>query len=154
LHIKVINYHIKNKYIKIKKYKYKVREKFVPNHLHLLVKGYILNTTKDENYLNSFFINLVKKVKMKVLSGPTSICCNDYGNEGITGIVVLSTSHSSMHIWDAESPAMFQFDLYSCANFTVDDVLEELNKSFTLVIYSYWFIDRNGNEFKLIEKSN
>jgi S-adenosylmethionine/arginine decarboxylase-like enzyme len=124
-------------------------EKFIPNHLHLLVKGYILNPPKSEDILNNFFTTLVEKIRMKVLAGPTSVYCNDLGNEGITGTITLSTSHASMHVWDAEEPAMFQFDLYSCSKFTVTEVLEYIEDSFNLVDYSYWFIDRNSLKFKL-----
>jgi S-adenosylmethionine/arginine decarboxylase-like enzyme len=115
---------------------------FVPNHLHLIVKGTILNAPKTEAELNDWFIRLVEKVRMVVVAGPTSVYVNEEGNEGLTGTVTLATSHSSIHIWDAEVPAMFQFDIYSCSCFSAEEVLDHLNE-FGLVEYEWIYIDRN-----------
>lgn len=120
---------------------------FIPDHLHLLVKGYIKSPPQTEKVLNEWLEQLVQKVGMKVVAGPTSVYVNEPGNEGITGTVTLATSHSSIHVWDAQNPAMFQFDLYSCSQFTPDQVLEHINEWFILET-AYWsFIDRNGETF-------
>ena len=124
---------------------------FVPNHLHLLVKGYITNPPKSETVLNQWFKELVNKVGMVVVAGPTSVYVNELGNEGITGTVTLATSHASIHVWDAIHPSMFQFDLYSCSEFTPDQVLNHINEHFNLQSATWQFIDRNDMEFKLID---
>jgi S-adenosylmethionine/arginine decarboxylase-like enzyme len=124
---------------------------FVPNHLHLLVKGYISNPPKSEETLNQWFRELVNKVGMVVVAGPTSVYVNELGNEGITGTVTLATSHASIHVWDAIHPSMFQFDLYSCSDFTPEQVLNHINEHFNLQSATYQFIDRNDMEFKLID---
>jgi S-adenosylmethionine/arginine decarboxylase-like enzyme len=124
---------------------------FVPNHLHLLVKGYITNPPKSEEILNQWFRELVNKVGMVVVAGPTSVYVNELGNEGITGTVTLATSHASIHVWDAIHPSMFQFDLYSCSDFTPEQVLNHINEHFNLQSATYQFIDRNDMEFKLID---
>ncbi len=124
---------------------------FVPNHLHLLVKGYITNPPKSEEVLNQWFKELVNKVGMVVVAGPTSVYVNEPGNEGITGTVTLATSHASIHVWDAIHPSMFQFDLYSCSDFTPEQVLNHINEHFDLQSATYQFIDRNDMEFKLID---
>jgi S-adenosylmethionine/arginine decarboxylase-like enzyme len=124
---------------------------FVPNHLHLLVKGYITNPPKSEEVLNQWFRELVNKVGMVVVAGPTSVYVNELGNEGITGTVTLATSHASIHVWDAVNPSMFQFDLYSCSEFTPKQVLNHINEHFDLQSATYQFIDRNDMEFKLID---
>ncbi len=123
---------------------------FVPNHLHLLVKGYITNPPKSEETLNGWLRELVSKVGMVVVAGPTSIYVNEPGNEGITGTVTLATSHASIHVWDALELPMFQFDLYSCSEFTPDQVLSHINEHFTLQSATWQFIDRNTDEFELI----
>jgi S-adenosylmethionine/arginine decarboxylase-like enzyme len=123
---------------------------FVPNHLHLLVKGYITNPPKSEEVLNNWLRELVNKVGMVVVAGPTSIYVNEPGNEGITGTVTLATSHASIHVWDALELPMFQFDLYSCSNFTPDQVLTHINEYFNLQTATWQFIDRNTDEFILI----
>lgn len=124
---------------------------FVPNHLHLLVKGYITNPPKSEEILNNWFRELVNKVGMVVVAGPTSVYVNESGNEGITGTVTLATSHASIHVWDALELPMFQFDLYSCSDFTPEQVLNHINEHFNLQTATWQFIDRNGDDFKLIE---
>jgi S-adenosylmethionine/arginine decarboxylase-like enzyme len=124
---------------------------FVPNHLHLLVKGYITNPPKSEEILNQWFKELVNKVGMVVVAGPTSVYVHEEGNEGITGTVTLATSHASIHVWDAIHPSMFQFDLYSCSDFTPEQVLSHINEHFNLQSATYQFIDRNDMEFKLID---
>jgi S-adenosylmethionine/arginine decarboxylase-like enzyme len=115
---------------------------FVPNHLHLIVKGTILNAPKTEADLNDWFRRLVEKVRMVVVAGPTSVYVDEVGNEGLTGTVTLATSHSSIHIWDAQNPAMFQFDIYSCSCFSAEEVLNHLDE-FGLVEYEWIYIDRN-----------
>jgi len=127
---------------------------FIPNHLHLLVKGYIKTPPQTENVLNEWFRQLVTKVGMKVVAGPTSVYVNEPGNEGITGTVTLATSHASIHVWDNETPAMFQFDLYSCSDFTPKQVLSHIDDWFGLN-EAYWqFIDRNGKEFYMLDSGH
>jgi S-adenosylmethionine/arginine decarboxylase-like enzyme len=127
---------------------------FVPDHLHLLVKGYVKTPPKTEKVLNIWFTQLVNNVGMKVVAGPTSVYVNEPGNEGITGTVTLATSHASIHVWDNESPAMFQFDLYSCSNFKPKDVLSHIDDWFGLTEAHWQFIDRNGSEFIVIDSGN
>ena len=120
---------------------------FVPNHLHLLVKGYVKNPPKTAETLNVWLSELVSKVDMKVVAGPTSVYVDEPGNEGVTGTITLATSHAAIHIWDAEEPAMFQFDIYSCKDYDPNVVLNHINTNFDLK-EAYWsFIDRNKDEF-------
>ena len=127
---------------------------FVPNHLHLLVKGYLLNPPKTEDTLNNWLSELVNNVGMKVVAGPTSVYVNEPGNEGVTGTITLATSHAAIHVWDAEEPAMFQFDIYSCSNFTPRQVLDHIDDWFGLNEAHWQFIDRNGNEFIVMDSGH
>jgi S-adenosylmethionine/arginine decarboxylase-like enzyme len=109
---------------------------------------------KTEKVLNIWFTQLVQNVGMKVVAGPTSVYVDEPGNEGLTGTVTLATSHASIHIWDNINPAMFQFDLYSCSNFTPKQVLDHIDDWFGLN-EAYWqFIDRNGSEFYMLDSGN
>ena len=105
---------------------------FVPNHLHLLVKGYVKNPPKTAETLNVWLSELVSKVDMKVVAGPTSVYVDEPGNEGVTGTITLATSHAAIHIWDAEEPAMFQFDIYSCKDYDPNVVLNHIDNNFDL----------------------
>jgi len=125
---------------------------FTPNHLHLLVKGHIKNPPKSEEILNQWFKELVDKVRMVVVAGPTSVYVDEPGNEGITGTVTLATSHSAIHVWDKQEPAMFQFDIYSCSCFEVSEVIEHLNE-FELIDCEWLFIDRNEG-LKITDKGS
>jgi len=125
---------------------------FTPNHLHLLVKGHIKNPPKSEEILNQWFKELVNKVRMVVVAGPTSVYVDEPGNEGITGTVTLATSHAAIHIWDKQEPAMFQFDIYSCSCFEASEVIEHLNE-FELVDCEWLFIDRNEG-LKITDKGS
>jgi S-adenosylmethionine/arginine decarboxylase-like enzyme len=127
---------------------------FVPNHLHLLVKGYLKSPPQTEKVLNIWFTQLVDNVGMKVVAGPTSVYVNEPGNEGITGTVTLATSHASIHIWDNDNPPMFQFDLYSCSEFTAKQVLDHIDDWFGLIEAHYQMIDRNGNDFRIIDSGH
>ncbi len=44
-----------------------MKEKFTPNHLHLLIKGHLNKSQISEEYLNNFFINLIEKGRAKLL---------------------------------------------------------------------------------------
>ncbi len=125
---------------------------FKPNHLHILVKGYMVSAPKREAALNEFFKSLVKKVGMKVVAGPTSVYVDEPGNEGLTGTVTLATSHASIHIWDKEKPAMFQFDLYSCSEFTPQQVFDEIDYWFGLQSAQWAMFDRNGDTIVEIDR--
>jgi len=127
---------------------------FVPNHLHLLVKGYLKSPPQTEKVLNIWFTQLVDNVGMKVVAGPTSVYVKEPGNEGITGTVTLATSHASIHVWDNDNPPMFQFDLYSCSEFTAKQVLDHIDNWFELIEAHYQMIDRNGNDFRIIDSGH
>ena len=125
---------------------------FTPNHLHLLVKGHIKNPPKSEEILNQWFKELVNKVRMVVVAGPTSVYVDEHGNEGITGTVTLATSHAAIHVWDKQEPAMFQFDIYSWSCFEASEVIEHLNE-FELIDCEWLFIDRNEG-LKITDKGS
>jgi len=37
------------------------------------------------------------------------------GNQGLTSVTIIETSHIAVHVWDEVSPALMQMDVYSCA---------------------------------------
>jgi len=121
-----------------------MKDLFIPNHLQFICIGKCINPPKTVLELNEWLISLVNKVDMKILSGPSSVIVDDEpGNEGITGTVVLSTSHACIHFWDLENPPYFQFDIYSCKEYSTDTIIEHL-KIFDLIELEYIRIDRNN----------
>lgn len=115
---------------------------FVPYHQHLLIRGFCNKPFVNTDSLNEWFKNLVNKIDMTVVAGPTSIYVDDEGNEGITGTVTLATSHSSIHIWDRLKEPLFQFDIYSCKKYEVQTVINHLNEM-ELLNFDWVAIDRN-----------
>jgi S-adenosylmethionine/arginine decarboxylase-like enzyme len=115
---------------------------FIPYHQHLLVKAFCRKPIKEADVLNRWFRELVEKVGMVVVAGPTSIYVDEEGNEGVTGTVTLATSHASIHIWDSLEIPMLQFDIYSCKKYELQTVINHLNEM-ELISYDWMMIDRN-----------
>jgi hypothetical protein len=84
---------------------------------------------------------------MKVLMGPYVIYHDVPGNRGITGAAIIETSHIVMHVWDEPSPALMQFDVYSCGEFDAEQICRLIQKDFDVVKIEYKFLDRE-NELK------
>ena len=62
---------------------------------------------------------------MKIIKGPYASYVTQEGNRGVTGVVMIETSHIAIHVWDEIDPALVQCDVYSCANFSSNEVLAE-----------------------------
>ena len=84
-----------------------------------------LHRLMDKQYYIDNHIGLFKNfmpnklIDMKTIKGPFASYVNNIGNRGITGFVMIETSHIAIHIWDEPDPALVQFDVYSCADFDV-----------------------------------
>ena len=115
-------------------------------HLHLLINADIKNPPDqtDCNKVSEFMRGMVNHVRMRIMIDPVTAWCDDLGNEGITSTVILTTSHCTLHIWNLPEPhnSKMQFDLYSCASFEVDEVLDFINQNFQVVSAGYKFLDR------------
>ena len=118
---------------------------------HILVTGYIQEAPQAEyvTFLEDWFKRLVEAVDMKVLIDPICVWCNDEGNEGVTGMVGITTSHSSIHFWSGE-PSYYKFDLYSCKDFALESVAEMLKELGTYK-FTYTIVDRTDDEHPVID---
>ena len=117
-------------------------------HQHLLVKATVNNAPTSAESLNDWLCNLVSAINMKVCIEPRSVYVDVEGNKGLTGQIGIETSHIAIHIWDEESPATVQMDVYSCRCFeevTVKEALEQWG----LVSYESLMLDR-ADGFKVI----
>lgn len=124
-------------------------------HKHLIIRAETRFAPKDEEYINSWLTLIIKHIGMNLAKGleknPQSYYCELQGNQGVTGVAILETSHCVVHIWDEEAPFILQFDLYSCSDFAVEDVLPFINL-FEPTKVEYKFIDRE-NDLKITRES-
>lgn len=114
-------------------------------HLHLMVRAEIVNPpgVNDIEAVNKFMTTLVDRVRMRILSPAVTLWCDEPGNEGITSSILLTTSNSVVHIWNhKDGTGLMEFDLYSCAPFTPEEVISYIKESFTVTKVAYKFIDR------------
>jgi S-adenosylmethionine/arginine decarboxylase-like enzyme len=120
-------------------------------HNHMLVNGFIKNPPKDPQKMIDWLKNLVESIGMKVVLGPFASYVTKEGNRGLTTMVIIETSHISMHTWDEEDPALLQFDLYTCSTLSVENVIKKLVDDFGLFDFKTLVLERS-KEFAIIPK--
>ena len=98
----------------------------MPEHKHLIIRAEVKHPITSEWELRKWLKNLVKIIDMKIVRGPYTAYVTKEGNRGITGVVMIETSHISIHIWDEERPSLVQCDIYSCAEFQQGEVIMHL----------------------------
>lgn len=74
--------------------------------------------------------------------GPFVKYSNMHGNQGLTGVAVISTSSITAHFWDAVKPGLGQIDVYSCKDVNPQVVFAMLQE-FEPTYLDYIFIDRD-----------
>lgn len=119
-------------------------------HKHLIVNAKVKNPITDEQKCVEWFKKLVDVIDMKILIAPMAKFCDTPGNEGITGTVVIETSHASIHIWSNVPEPYLRMDVYSCKDFNADDVLKYLDESMNVTESDTLVIDRNETKLKLM----
>jgi S-adenosylmethionine/arginine decarboxylase-like enzyme len=113
-------------------------------HKHLLVNAKVTNPVKSEAQGIEFLTNLVEKIDMKIIKGPFASYVNKEGNRGLTGIVMIETSHIAFHIWDEVRPGLVQFDLYTCGELDLQKVLSIFKETFEVASLEYILFDREN----------
>ena len=97
----------------------------MPKHKHLIIRAEVNHPPMTEKYVRLWLRKLVRKIDMNIIKGPYATYVNKEGNRGVTGEVMIETSHIAIHVWDEERPALVQCDVYSCAEFSSNEVLAE-----------------------------
>ncbi len=113
-------------------------------HQHLVVRAEVNKPPFCPEDIKLWLLNLIDKIGMKVLLGPYAVYSDMPGNEGLTAVVIIETSHLVLHVWDSKLPGLVQFDCYSCSELNPSDVLEAL-QVFEPIKVEYSFIDRENN---------
>ena len=111
-------------------------------HKHLIIRAEANKVPTDEEQLTEWLREFIDSINMKILMGPYVKYCNVEGNRGITGIAVIETSHIAIHVWDEPNPALMQIDVYSCAEFDVDEIAEKIKSDFDVIKLDYKYLNR------------
>lgn len=120
-------------------------------HKHLLVDAKLNKPPTDAKVVEDWLRRLVKAVDMEIFMEPQAKFCDDPNNEGVTGTVVITTSHASVHVWSGIPEPYAKFDLYSCKDFTTADFLK-LVEEFEPTKVSYTVIDRTGDVHRIVDQ--
>ena len=113
------------------------------DHKHLIVNATVTNPLVDPEATKEFLRFLVASIGMKIKIGPFADYCEAEGNNGITAAVCIETSHLSIHVWDKESPPYLKLDVYSCAQFDEQKVVQIIKDTFQATELDYMLLDRN-----------
>ena len=124
----------------------------MPLHNQLLVNGYTVSALKSEAAAVEWMQSLVDSIDMKTIQGPYSSYVTKEGNQGLTCIVMIETSHIALHIWDEPNPAEIQFDLYTCGELPIDKILKKLEEELGLIDYHYMVLERQTG-FNILERN-
>ena len=114
----------------------------MPEHKHMVIRAEVLEPITSEKELKKWLRDLVKIIKMKIIKGPYASYVSKEGNCGVTGVVMIETSHIAIHIWDETTPALVQCDVYSCADFQRGEVVMQLGMMHPTKI-EYMMMDRS-----------
>lgn len=122
------------------------------NHRHMIVTAYCTDCPTSAEAGEAWLRKLVDLVDMQILFDAKALYCEDLGNEGVTGVVGLTTSHASFHSWHLAEKPFLTMDLYSCRNFDSESVLDHLNEGFGAFRVHFMVIDRNNGKNIVVEQ--
>ena len=120
------------------------------NHIHLLVTAWVDTPPMTADAGTDWLRELVDIIDMQILMNAQAIFCEDLGNEGVTGIVGLTTSHASFHSWHDAPRPFINIDVYSCRSFDTDAVFEHLRKEWGMHEASFMLIDREDGKNEVL----
>ena len=115
------------------------------NHKHVIFKCDMDKPPETELQVKRWIEAIVNEINMKIFLGPYVKRCETEGNEGITGICVIETSHLAIHVWDNIPQPYAQIDLYSCKDFNHQIVIDSLKVLYGAKNFEVLTLDRNNN---------
>lgn len=119
-------------------------------HTHYLLKCTISRDKVHhltERNIAKWLKSLVKAMDMKILDGPHCASTNMPGNTGVTGIVIISTSHIVIHVFTDDPFPIVHLDVYSCSDFDKGIILFYLRRLVGnhIIINNEMFVNRDAN---------
>lgn len=112
-------------------------------HRHLIVRCELSEPPVTVQSVHEWLVDLVSKIRMRIMSGPHVAYCAVPGNRGVTGVVVIETSHIALHVWDETDPALLQLDVYTCSELDPKIIADCLHEWRPTAI-EYKFLDRDS----------
>ncbi len=112
-------------------------------HRHLIVRCELAEPPVTVQSVQEWLVDLVSKIRMRIMSGPHVAYCAMPGNRGVTGVVVIETSHIALHVWDETDPALLQLDVYTCSELDPKIIADCLHEWRPTAI-EYKFLDRDS----------
>jgi S-adenosylmethionine decarboxylase len=95
--------------------------------IHYIINAYDCKANLDSvEAVRDLLVELVESVKMKRLSEPFVVFHNaeNYQNSGVTGIILLSESHVSIHTFSNRGE--IYMDLFSCKPYDVEIIRKKI----------------------------
>ena len=111
-------------------------------HKHLIVRAELNDPPYSTTDIKDWMRRLVDRIDMNILMGPYAVYSDMVGNQGLTAVTIIETSHIAMHVWDEVQPALMQLDVYTCSKLDINDVFAAIEE-FEPTKVEYKYIDRD-----------
>ena len=113
-------------------------------HNHYIIRAEVSSPFTKPKKVKKWLKKIVDAIGMKICKhgGPYVDYVEVPGNCGIAAVVMIETSHISLHVWDQLESPLVQFDAYSCAPFDCNVVLHFLDEM-NIVSYQTLLLDRS-----------
>ena len=101
-----------------------------PVHKHFIIRAEIEDPPRqtDQLLIKNWVLRLIKDIDMKLMFGPEVRYVRKEGNEGLTVVAIIETSHVALHVWDKQDPPLLQLDVYTCGPFKPGIVLKYIQE--------------------------
>lgn len=111
-------------------------------HLMMDCRGVSFEKCSDLQYVFNFLYDLPEKIGMTRITQPYVFPYSGLvpEDEGITGMVIIAESHITFHSFTRKD--YFFFDLFSCKEFDVDRVAQEVIRAFEVQDPQIHWVDR------------
>ena len=114
-----------------------------PVHKHFILRAEVKHPPgeKAKQRIWNWMFFLIKDIGMKIMFGPEVRYVRTEGNEGLTAVAIIETSHVALHVWDKQDPPLLQLDVYTCGPFKPEVVLKAI-KEFQPTKIQWKYLDR------------
>ena len=123
-----------------------MENKIKPVHKHFILRAEIKHPPreKDKQRIWNWMFFLIKDIGMKIMFGPEVRYVRTEGNEGLTAVAIIETSHVALHVWDKQDPPLLQLDVYTCGPFKPEVVLKAI-REFIPTKIQWKYLDRESD---------